>query len=68
VVWHKGFLHQAASGGGVEFHFGCCFLNWIPRAQARDGQPTVVRFYNKESTAKQWVKEGQAASENDAVG
>ena len=75
VVWYKGFLYQAATWKTarrvvpkVEHHAGELFprvgfivtnLNLPSRA--------VVRFYNKRSTAEQWIKEGKQAVTLDAV-
>ena len=69
VVWYKGFLYQAASWktarrvvAKVEFH---CWrtvpARGLHRDQPGDGQPAVVRFYNKRGTAEQWIKEGKQA-------
>src|ERR1022692_4931761 len=69
VVWYKGFLYQAASWktarrvvAKVEFHFGELFprIGFIVTNLAADNR-VVVRFYNKRSTAEQWIKEGKQA-------
>ena len=69
VVWYKGFLYQAASWktarrvvAKVEFHFGELF----PRVgfivtNLETPSRAVVRFYNKQGTAEQWIKEGKQA-------
>jgi hypothetical protein len=69
VVWHKGFLYQAASWktarrvvAKVEFHFGELF----PRVgfivtNLETASRAVVRFYNKRGTAEQWIREGKQA-------
>jgi hypothetical protein len=69
VVWHKGFLYQAASWktarrvvAKVEFHFGELFprVGFIVTNLETDSR-AVVRFYNKRGTAEQWIKEGKQA-------
>src|SRR6516162_6278852 len=69
VIWHKGFLYQAASWNTarrvvakVEFHSGELF----PRVgfivtNLETPSRAVVRFYNKRGTAEQWIKEGKQA-------
>jgi Transposase DDE domain group 1 len=69
VVWHKGFLYQAASWetarrvvAKVEFHAGELFPRVgfiVTNLQAPSR--AVVRFYNKRGTAEQWIKEGKQA-------
>ena len=67
MVWHKGFLYQAASWktarrvvAKVEFHAGELF----PRVgfivtNLETPSRAVVRFYNKRGKAEQWIKEGK---------
>jgi Transposase DDE domain group 1 len=69
VVWHQGFLYQAASWetarrvvAKVEFHAGELFPRVgfiVTNLQAPSR--AVVRFYNKRGTAEQWIKEGKQA-------
>jgi hypothetical protein len=72
VVWHKGFLYQAASWktarrvvAKVEFHFGKLFprVGSIVTNREADSR-AVVRFYNKRGTAEvaaATIKEGKQA-------
>src|ERR1022692_4548585 len=69
LMWYKSFLYQAASWktarrvvAKVEFHFGELFprVGFIVTTLAADNR-VVVRFYNKRSTAEQWIKEGKQA-------
>ncbi len=69
MVWHKGFLYQAASWktarrvvAKVEFHFAELFprVGFIVTNLGTDSR-AVVRFYNKRGTAEQWIKEGKQA-------
>jgi len=75
VVWHKGFLYQAASWktarrvvAKAEFHFGELFprVGFIVTNLETDSR-AVVRFYNKRGTAKQWIREGKQGGEDDAA-
>ncbi len=70
VVWYKGFLYQAASWktarrlvAKVEFHFGELFprVGFIVTNLSLPSR-AVVRFYNKQGTAEQWIKEGKQAT------
>jgi hypothetical protein len=69
VVWHKGFLYQAASWktarrvvAKVEFNAGELFprVGFIVTNLEMDSR-TLVCFYNKRGTAEQWIKEGKQA-------
>jgi len=69
VVRYKGFLYQAASWSTarrvvakVEFHAGELFprVGFIVTNLELPSR-AVVRFYNKRSTAEQWIKEGKLA-------
>jgi hypothetical protein len=69
VVWYKSFLYQAASWktarrvvAKVEFHVGEPFphVGFIVTDRETDNR-AVVRFYNKQGTAEQWIKEGKQA-------
>ncbi len=69
IVWHKGFLYQAASwkaarrvGAKAEFHVGQLFprMGFIV-TNLETPTRAMVRFYNKRGTAEQWIKEGKPA-------
>jgi len=69
VVRYKSFLYQAASWttarrvvAKVEFHAGELFprVGFIVTNLELPSR-AVVRFYNKRSTAEQWIKEGKLA-------
>jgi len=69
VVRYKSFLYQAESWkkarrvvAKVEFHSGELFprVGFIVTNLETDRR-AVVRFYNKRSTAEQWIKEGKQA-------
>ena len=69
MVRYKGFLYQAASWSTarrvvakVEFHAGELFprVGFIVTNLELPSR-AVVRFYNKRSTAEQWIKEGKLA-------
>ncbi len=69
LVRYKGFPYQAASGkkarrvvGKMEFHAGELFprVGFIVTNLETDSR-AVVRFYNKRTTAEQWIREGKQA-------
>jgi hypothetical protein len=69
VIRYKSFVYQAASWkkprrvvAKLEFHFRELFprVGFIVTNLQTDSR-AVVRFYNKQGTAEQWVKEGEQA-------
>jgi hypothetical protein len=66
VVWYESILYQVVSwkparrvGAKVESRYGKLFprVRFIVTPLRTDSR-AVVRFYNKQGTAKQWIKEG----------
>jgi hypothetical protein len=75
IVWYKVFLYRAASWmmerrvvAKEVYHAGELFLRIrFIVTNLETPSRAVVRFYNKRSTAEQWVKEGKQAVKNAAM-